>query len=282
MVTILPKSANDPAPAVSAQDLSIKVNGKDAKVASFEALKGARGSVELVLLIDGSARTSLGRQLEDLTQFVNSLPPNIRATIGYMENGNTQLTGPLTTDHAAILKGLHIPGGLPGSNGSPYFCISDLAKRWPSQDPAARREVLMITNGVDEYNRRFDPEDNYVLEAIKDAVRARLVLYSIYWADQGRAEATIGANNTGQNLMIEVTDATGGKSFWIGTGNPVSFQPYLEELTRRLQNQYELSFMVPLHGKPEVDTFKLKFKAPGVEVAAPQQVFVVGPTIAQQ
>ena len=31
--------------------------------------------------------------------------------------------------------------------------------------------------------------------------------------------------------------ATGGKSFWQGMGNPVSFQPYFEELTRRLRNQ---------------------------------------------
>ena len=72
IVTILPKNASDPAPSVSAQDLSIKVNGKESKVASFEALKGAKDPVELVILIDGSARSSLGRQLNDIEQFVNS------------------------------------------------------------------------------------------------------------------------------------------------------------------------------------------------------------------
>jgi hypothetical protein len=282
IVTILPKNANDPAPTVAPQEMSVKVNGKDSKITGFEALKGAKDPVELVILIDGSARTSLGRQLDEIAQFVNTLPPNIRATIGYMQNGNTQLTGPLTSDHAAVLKGLHIPGGSPGSNGSPYFCISDLAKRWPSQDRATRREVLMITDGVDEYDRRFDPEDNYVQQAISDAVRAHLVLYSIYWSGQGRFDATRMADNAGQNLLLLTTEATGGKSFWIGSGNPVSFQPYLEELTRRFQNQYELSFTVPTNGKPQVETFKLKFKAPGADVAAPQQVFVAGPTVAQE
>ena len=121
IVTILPKNASDPAPSVSPQQLSIKVNGKDAKVAGFEALKGAKNPVELVILIDGSARSSLGRQLSDIEQFVNTLPPNVRATIGYMQNGNTAFTGPLTADHTAVLKGLHITGGVPGSNGSPYF-----------------------------------------------------------------------------------------------------------------------------------------------------------------
>ena len=282
IVTVLPKHEADPAPNVSAQDMSIKINGKDSKITGLQALRGEKDPVELVVLIDGSARTSLGRQLDDIAQFVKTLPPNIRATIGYMQNGIAALTGPLTADHEAVLKGLHIPGGSAGTNGSPYFCLSDLAKRWPSQDREARREVLAITDGVDEYNRRYDPDDPYVQAAMNDSIRAGLVVYSIYWRSQGRADATAYANDTGQNLLVQVTQTTGGKSFWEGMGNPVSFQPYLEELTRRFQNQYELSFVVPLKGKPEVEQIKLKFKAPGSEVDAPQQVFVARPGVAQE
>src|SRR3984885_9530022 len=281
IVTVLPKHEADQAPSVSAQDMTVKVNGKDSKVTNLQALKGAKDPVELVVLIDGSARTSLGRQLDDISQFVKSLPPNIRATIGYMQNGVSALSGPLTTDHETVLRGLHIPVGSAGTNGSPYFCLSDLAKRWPSQDREARREVLMVTDGVDEYNRRFDPDDPYVQAAVTDSVRAHLVVYSIYWRNQGRADNTQYENNAGQNLLQIITQATGGKSFWEGTGNPVSFQPYLEELTRRFQNQYELSFVVPMKGKPEVEQIKLKFKAAGSEVDAPQQVFVSRPGVAQ-
>ena len=281
IITILPKHDGDPAPNVSAQDLGVKVNGKDSKVTTWAALRSDKDPIELVVLIDGSARSSLGRQLEDLSQFVKTLPPNIRATIGYMQNGIASLAGPLTADHAAVLQGLHIPAGSAGSNGSPYFCLSDLAKRWPSQDTSVRREVLMVTDGVDEYNRRYDPEDPYVLAAANDAVRAHMVVYTIYWRNQGRFDTTGYANNDGQNLLLAITQATGGKSFWEGTGNPVSFQPYLEELTRRFKNQYELSFVTPLKGKPEIDNLKLKFKAPGEEVDAPQQVFVVNGGVAQ-
>jgi hypothetical protein len=281
IVTILPKHDGETAPNVSTQDLTIKINGKDAKITNFAALKSDRDPIELAILIDGSARTSLGRQLDDIAQFVKSLPPNVRATIGYMQNGNAALTGPFSTDHQAILRGLHIPGGTPGSNGSPYFCLSDLAKRWPSQDTSVRREVLMVTDGVDEYNRRYDPEDPYVEAAVNDAVRAHLVVYTIYWANQGRFDRTNYANNSGQNLLLTVTEATGGKSFWEGTGNPVSFQPYLEELTRRFKNQYELSFVAPMKGKPEIDNLKLKFKAPGEEVNVPQEVFVMNSGVAQ-
>ena len=281
IVTVLPKHDGDPAPNVSAQDMSIKVNGKDAKVANLTALGGGNNPVELVVLIDGSARTSLGRQMGDIEQFVKSLPPNIRTTIGYMENGNAELSGPLSADHEAVLRGLHLPLGSRGSNASPYFCLSDLAKRWPSQDRMARREVVMVTDGVDEYNRRYDPDDPYVQAAINDSVRARMVVYAIYWRDQGRADQTQYADNTGQNLILNVTQATGGKSFWEGTGNPVSFQPYLEELTRRFKNQYELSFVAPIGNKPEIEGFKLKFKAPGSEVDSPQEVFVARPGVAE-
>jgi hypothetical protein len=71
-----------------------------------------------------------------------------------------------------------------------------------------------------------------------------------------------------------VTHATGGKNFWIGTGDPVSFAPYFEELERRLKNQYELGFIAPAVGKPQVESMKLSLHAPGTEIDAPSQVYV--------
>jgi len=274
IVTVLPKHDGDAVGNVSAQSAKLKVNGKESSVTKFVPLTGERDSLELVVLIDSASRTSLGSQLEDIARFIKSLPPNARAAIAYMQNGGAAMAGPLSADHAEVLKGLHMTAGSAGSNGSPYFCLSDLAKRWPSEDANARREVLMVTDGVDQYNLRFDPADQYVQAAIADSVRARLVVYSIYWRGQGRIDSTQYENNAGQNLLLTVTDATGGKSFWEGTGNPVSFEPYLDELSRRLRNQYELSFVTPLKGKSEVETMKLKFSVPGCEVNAPQQVFV--------
>jgi hypothetical protein len=275
VVTILPKHGEVADPVGTPKDLKLKVNGKDSTVTRWTSLRGT--PLELVILIDGSARTSLGRQLSDIEQFVRTLPPNTRAAIAYMQNGNAVFAGPLTPDHAQILRGLHLPNGSAGSNSSPYFCLSDLAKRWPSEDRAARREVLMITDGVDRYNLRFDPEDPYVLAALKDALRARIIVYSIYWRDQGRIDASQYENNAGQSLLDVVTQATGGKSFWQGMGNPVSFQPFLDEFTRRLQNQYELSFNVPFDGKPDVERMKLKLSVPGSDISSPEQVFVAHP-----
>ena len=154
VVTVLPKVEGQPVPSsVTNHDLAVQLNGKNAKVTHWGPYQAPNNQIELVLLIDGAARSSLGRQMEDIAQFVNSLPPNVKAAIAYMANGQADFAGPLTADHALILKNLHLPGGSSGIAASPYFCLSDLAKRWPGQDSAARREVMMVTDGVDTYDR---------------------------------------------------------------------------------------------------------------------------------
>ncbi|HEY1809489.1 MAG TPA: hypothetical protein VGG42_13055 [Acidobacteriaceae bacterium] len=281
-VTVLPKNSKTQGSDVTRQAVEVSVNGKKTAVSTWQPQRDDRAAVEVVLLIDQGARTSLGRELGDITHFVQNLPPNVKFTIGYMENGRAALSGPLTADHAQALRGLHLPSGEPEENGSPYFCLSDLAKHWPSSDPEARREVIMITDGVDYYERRYDPQDPYVLASIQDSVRAHMVVYSIYWRNTGFLDRTGYANYDGQNLLAQVTQATGGNSYWIGLGNPVALQPYFEDFSRRLQNQYELGFTVPLRGKAQEETLKVKVKAAGTSVTAPQQVWIAPGEAMQQ
>ena len=243
VITILPAQSGENVANVSQQDIKIKVNGKESSVTRWTPLRGPASPVELVILIDGSARSSLGEQFNDISTFVKEMPADAKIALAYMENGRAAMAGPLSSDGAQVLQGLHLSNGFAGSNGSPYFCLSDLAKNWPSKDPSARREVVMITDGVDNYQRRYDPDDPYVEAAIQDSVRAGLVVHSIYWHDVGRANSTEYETGAGQNLLLQVSQATGGKSYWEGTGNPVSFGPYFTDLRRRLRNQYSLGFL---------------------------------------
>ena len=57
-----------------------------------------------------------------------------------MANGRAVLSGPLTADHATALSGTPPARLRAGYNASPYFCLSDLAKNWPSttRRPAAK------------------------------------------------------------------------------------------------------------------------------------------------
>jgi hypothetical protein len=273
VITALGKN-NEMPPPVQQQDLHVQVGGKSTAVTDLIPLRGDRAGLDLVILIDGAARTSIGTQLGGIEHFVKSLPPTTTVGIAYMENGRAAFSEPMTTDKAEALKALRLPMGPLAISASPYFCLSDLAKHWPTNNRENRREVVMITDGVDPYNLRYDPENPYVLAAIDDSISGSLIVDSIYWHDIGRFDRGPYQNNAGENLLDEVTQATGGKAYWQESGNPVSFAPFFDDLSRRLQNQYELGFDVPAKSKPEIVTLKVKLNEPGVKIDAPKQVAV--------
>lgn len=275
VVTILPKQAESAVPAQS-KDFKVQVNGKTTEVTNVVPLRGDRAGLELVILIDGGARSSLGRGMDDISKFVQSLPPETLVGIAYMQNGRAVFAQPLTNDRVRALSALHIPGGVPGESASPYFCLSDLAKNWPSTNRDNRREAVMITDGLDPYNIRFDPEDPYLQSSINDAIRAGVVVDSIYWHDAGRFDRGSFRATNGQSLLAIVTDNTGGMNYTQGFGNPISLTPFLSDIGKRLQNQYELGYVVKPKAKPEVQQLKVKLDMPGAKLNAPQRVLVPG------
>jgi hypothetical protein len=269
VVTIFAKHS-ELAPQILQQDLSVKVDGRDSSVTGWTPFKGADDRLELVLLIDGGAR-NLARQFDEIRHFVLGLGPHAKVAIGFMQNGRTVLAGPLSVDHGKAAGELQLPIG---PSSSPYFSLSDLAQHWPSAERGARREVVLFSDGIDPYNPRFDPSDVYFQTAINDSVRAGLVIYTIYWRDRDDGGADSMAADGGQSFLSMVTAATGGYSYWAGTTNPVTFQPFFQDLVRRLKNQYELDFAARLVHKPAVADMRLKVEGLGVEVIAPRQVFV--------
>jgi hypothetical protein len=280
-LTVLPSHPESQDASLTASQLAVKVDGKQATITGLTQVASANSPLEVIVLIDGSVRASLYGQADDIIGFVKEIPSNTQMAFAYMQNGNAALQGPLSSDSAAVEQGLHLTTGTPGSNASPYFCLSDLAKHWPSKVTGARRAVVMITDGVDEYNQHYDPDDPYVRSAIDDSVRAGIVVYTIYWHDQGRGSSTEGETNAGQNLLAAVTQATGGNSYWQGNDNPVSLKPYFDDVRRRLRNEYDLGFTVPIKGKPGIHEINVKANAPSAKVVAPQSVYLGTTPLAQ-
>ena len=186
IVTVNTKGAED-VTTVPKKTMSVYENRKLQEVAGWVPLRGERSGLQLVVLLDDSSRGNLGLQLNDIRSFLNGLPPTTQVAIGYMRNGTPNLVQNFTSDHAQAAKSLRLPSGTAGINGSPYFCLSDLVKHWPGGNSNVRREVIMVTDGVDRYSgARFDPENPYVQAATSDAQKAGVVVYSIYYRGQGR------------------------------------------------------------------------------------------------
>lgn len=266
--------------AVPRQTITVYENRKLQEVAGWVPLRGERSGLQLVVLLDDSSRGNLGLQLNDLRNFVNGLPPTTQVAIGYMRNGTPNLVQNFTSDHAQAAKSFRLPAGLAGDNGSPYFCLSDLVKHWPGGDSNVRREVIMVTDGADRYSgRRFDPEDPYVQAATSDAQKAGVIVYSIYYRGAGRYDRSLVVTDGGQNYLTQVSGSTGGKVYLEGLGNPVSFAPFLSDIQRKLQNQYELSFTST--AKPGLQQIRVKTSQPNTSLEYPSRVPVGSVTAPQ-
>jgi hypothetical protein len=251
--------------------LNLQVNGRDTPINSLHS--AGSGNFEVAILIDDGLRSSFGQQLRELSAFINSLPPNGKVLVGYMQNGTVRSSGHFTADHQEISDDLRVTMGVPGSSASPYFCLSDFVKKWPSQQPAARF-VMMLTNGVDPYNGSTsitNQDSPYVDAAQNDAQRAGVAVYSIYFPNAGFRGGR--GSFSGQSYLQQVGDATGGMLFNNGTIPPVSIAPYLDQFSRAINSSYELGFMAVANGKGNSLTrIKVKSNQQGVKIRAPQAV----------
>ncbi len=251
--------------------LNLQVNGHDTPITSLT--HASSGNVEIAILIDDGLRSSFSQQLREISNFINGLPQNSKVLVGYMENGAVRSSGHFSADHQEISNQLRITTSVPGSSASPYFCLSDFVKHWPSQEPSARF-VLMLTNGVDPYNGRpsvMNQDSPYVDAAQTDSQRAGVAVYSIYFPDSGFRGAS--SSFSGQSFLQQVGDATGGTLFNIGSIPPVSIAPYLDQFGRAINSSYELGFMANVGGKRDTLTrIRVKSNQPGVKVRAPQAV----------
>ncbi len=276
VVTAETKSAEG-VTTIPKQSISLYANRKLQDVSGWTALRGPRSGLQLVVLLDDSSRGNLGLQLNDIRGFLNGLPPTAQVAIGYMRNGTPNLVQNFTNDHGLAAKALRLPQGVPGSNGSPYFCLSDLVKHWPGGNNDVRREVIMVTDGVDRYSGgRFDPENPYVRAATSDAQKAGVIVYSIYYRGAGRFDRSGLVTDGGQNYLTQISGDTGGKVYLEGFGNPVSFAPFLSDIQRKLQNQYELTFVST--AKPGLQAIRVKTNQPNTSLQFPARVPIGGVT----
>jgi len=237
----------------------------------------AKGSAQVAILIDDGLRGSFGNQISEIKKFLSTLPSGTKVLVGYMQNGGVRLaTDGFTPDREAAANALRIPLSAPGISASPYFCLSEFVKKWPSDQPGARF-VLMLTNGVDPYNGRPSPlnqDSPYVQEAAQDAQLAGVAVYSIYYADAGGAFRGGRGSFSGQSYLEQVAEATGAESFNVGTITPPSILPYLEDFGKAMTESYVVSFQADAAKEKNdtLDSLKLTTSQPGIKIHAPEAV----------
>ena len=270
-------------PPANASALTVAVNDRKQPLSAWEPVTPANAQV--ALLIDDGLRESVGRELDSLRGFVRTLAPGVEVLVGYMQFGHVVAAQSFTTDHALAASALHLPQGMAGMSASPYLCISDFVKNWPDSGPSSSssspgpslrhkaRFILMLTNGVDPYNGStsvMNQGSPYVDNAIADAQRAGVAIYAIYFGDAGISGNS--ADNSGQNYLSQITQATGGVNLCEGVGNPVSTAPFLSKFQSAIAETYIATFNAPAGKDPERDLVRVKFSAANTKLHAPEKV----------
>ena len=273
VVTVLPDHGVRSPQALDGDDLMVSVGRSPARILHSQRLAGDYAGVQLFVLLDDSTRSSsLGIQLPRLKSFVESLPTTTQVAVGYMRNGSAALAQPFTADHEKAAAALRLPLAVPGGNGSPYFTLSDLAKHWPSKEFTDRRVVLMLTDGVDRYYGDAEVDDPFADDAVHDALKAGVMVYSIYLRGAGLFGRSGRETLFAQSRLGEASEQTGGCAYFQDLSDPVSIAPFLTDLQDRLDHQYQV--IIDASNVTGIQPLKVRSEVPGLKIEGPTRVYV--------
>ena len=274
VVTVLgPKFT--PPPAIGKDDLAVYEGKEKRDINSWVPAQGDKAALELAIMIDDSDSSDLGIQFNDITSFIKSLPKSTGVAIFYASNGRVQAASQFSTDHDAVAKALRLPFGRGAAYSSIYLSLMDLISRWPVT--GARREILLLADGIDRL--RGDPFSPDVPATVEKAQKAGIITHTLYTSGVGRFSRNFYRVSLGQSNLAQLSDGTGGESFFQGTQTPISFAPYLQQLETALKNQFFLTYATERSKKKggELRSFRVHSEQRDVEISHPSKVLVPGP-----
>ena len=205
----------------------------------------ADNPVTLAVLTQDDLVSSIGNETKGVANFIRQLPSGSRVMVGYIRSGSLDLRRKFTTDLEKAAGGLRAPLGLASAGPyNPYVEIIEGLRKFDSQ-PLGRRAMIVVSDGID-ISRGVDssaPNQSVDLDrAIAEAQRRSVAIYTIF-APPAATTATQLLVANGQSCLKKLADDTGGRAFFQGTGAPVSFDPFLKEISATLDRQIALTYL---------------------------------------
>jgi len=278
-------------PALNPENVKVKQGKRYLDVVRVIPAQGDNAALQLMIMIDDTLSTSaVGHNLTELKGFIGAQPPSTVIGIAYMSNATANVAQNFTADHDLAVKAIRLPRGTLSSMDSPYLSLISLVKSWPQQN--VRREVLMITDGIDRLRGRqpaaarlgpgYGPgpiaHDMPTISvdatsASEISQRYNVIIDSIYSPGINAHARGSWTAQMGLSGLSKLAEETGGECFSLGTSNPVSFKPYLETLEKLFNNQYYLVFRAIPKNKAGFQYVKVETE-PKTKVLAPNNVWV--------
>jgi hypothetical protein len=286
-------------PVLRTENVQVKQGKNDLRVEHLIPARDENAALQLFVLIDDTCDTaSIGNNLNDIREFISAQPASTLVGVGYMSNASMQITQNFTADHAAAAKAIRLPRGSSSAMDSPYLSLVSLVKGWPEQK--VRREVLMLSDGIDRLRgdnsgtspgafpspgrpgRNPQPAPRTTMPTISsdadtasnNSQRYGVIVHGIYSPGIGRHGRNAWEAQLGQSGVSRIADETGGEYFALGTGNAVSFKPYLERLQKIFENQYYLLFQAIPRNKPGLQRVRISTEVSNADIASADNVWV--------
>lgn len=278
-------------PAITAAQVEVRQGRDSDPVTTWLPCTGDNARLDLAVVLDDDTQ-HLGTGFDDLKDFIGGLPATTAVALVYMHTSTVTINQALTTDHAKAAQELRMPNGGQSSSPSPYGSLQTLLAKWPAH-AGRRREMILISDG-EEHAGGNDVNNVTYKTAVADAVRAGVVVYTIYVtgstdnmdsgslgvplgaAGRGFAalnSSTLDASNGVQNLA-DLAQATGGEAYSQGTGTPPRLQPFLLEISQRMQSQYILGFTPAPSKDSGLVGLKVAVKGSNARITAPGQIYL--------
>lgn len=197
--------------------------------------------VKMAILIQDDLVSHVSNELDITREFIQSLPEGSEVMVGYIRSGSLQVRQPFTSDLGKAARSLRIlVSSASVSPYNPYVEVLEALRKFDSNGKNAN-VVLLVSDGLD-VSRGFDSAsvlNSIDMErAIAEAKRRDVSIYSFYAPSVGLTRQNLLAASWGQSSLNRISHDTGGKAFFQGTTDFVTFNPYFERLTRAL-NQME-------------------------------------------
>ncbi len=259
LVTIAVNAVDDqgaPVGGLDKPDFRLLEDNKEQKIAFFE--KESATPLSIILAIDGSQSLARNERLakEAAKRFVQTLlRTQDELEVLEFADSVTEIV-PFTSDKKRIEDGLG--NLLPGDATAMYDAIFLASQQLGKTNPAGgrRRVLVLITDGGDTvHGTHYD-------QALEQAQRAGVMVYSLIvipiYADAGR-------NTGGEHALIQMSNDTGGKYFYVEDKRDLSAA--YQKVSDDLRTQYVLGYYAP---ETTVRNRRDGFRAIKVELTDPR------------
>jgi len=227
--------------------------------------------ITLAILIQDELVSSFNLQLKPIAEFIKKLPEGSRVMVGYIRGGSVGTRQRFTVDLVKAADSLRIVSGSVASAGNgPYGGVASTIKRFEAM-PAGRRAILLVSDGFDIADGEspssvINAPD--LERAISRAQRSGVAIYSFYFPTGLTENSPIRAI-AGQAGLDRLADETGGRSYFQGSGVPVTLTPFFNEINMALRRQFSLTYL-STHMKKGYHQLEVKSSNPEVTIEHPK------------